>query len=160
MKRSVIFISLVLLFAACNTPTQLAKYKTATFKKINWLLGRWEIRTTNYILSENWQKENDTSFIGKSIMLVSRDTVLYDIMNIKSSKQYIYLSSKSKISTDGPLNIFKLVKITKDRIIFENPSNIDENKITYLLKTPVTLSILIEGKEKSVESYNLRKVIK
>jgi hypothetical protein len=139
---------------------QLAKNKTSSFKKMEWILGRWEIRTSNYFYCENWEKENDTAYTGKSIMLVSGDTVLYDIMNIKSNKQIIYLSNKSKINTEGSTNIFKLTNIKKDRIIFENPANTEENKITYILKTPVTLNIMIEGKENSVESYGLRKINK
>ena len=85
---------------------------------MEWLLGRWDIRTMNYYYSENWQKENDTSFFGRSVMLVSGDTVLHDIMNIKSNKKIVYLSSKSKINAESKKNIFKLTKIKKDRIIF------------------------------------------
>lgn len=158
MRRSVIFIFFLIFFLSCNTATQLAKHKTSTFKKMEWLLGRWDIRTMNYYYSENWQKENDTSFFGRSVMLVSGDTVLHDIMNIKSNKKIVYLSSKSKINAESKKNIFKLTKIKKDRIIFENPQNIEEKKITYILKAPVTLNILIEGKENSVESYGLHKI--
>ena len=127
---------------------------------MEWIIGHWEIRTSTYFYCENWEKENDTAYTGKSLMLVSGDTVLYDIMNIKSNNQCIFLSNNSKINKEVSKNIFKLTSIKKDRIIFENPSNIEENKITYLLKTPTTLNILIEGKENSVESYGLRKINK
>lgn len=160
MKRLVCFSVLLITFVSCNTSLKLGKNKTSTFKKMEWLIGRWEIRTYNYFYSENWKKDNDTTYSGKSIMMVSGDTVLYDVMSIKPNKQYIYLSTKSSINTQGSLSIFKLTDIKKDRIIFENPSNKEEKKITYILKTPEKLSINIEGNEASVESYDLRKINK
>jgi len=160
MKRLIFFSVLLITFVSCNTSLQLGKHKTSSFKKMEWLLGRWEIRTYNYFYSENWKKDNDTTYSGKSIMMVSGDTVLYDVMSIKPNKQYIYLSTKSSINTEGSLSIFKLTEIKKDRIIFENPSNKDEKKIAYILKSPEKISINIEGNEASVESYDLRKINK
>ncbi len=160
MKRVIILMLTILAYISCNTAAHLAKNKTSTFKKMEWLIGRWEIRTSNYFYSEKWEKENDTAFVGKSIMLVSGDTVLYDIMNIKSNKQIIYLSSISKVNTESTKTLFKLTNIKKDHLIFENPTNKEESKITYILKTPVTLNIVIQGKETSAESYDLRKIIK
>jgi hypothetical protein len=81
-------------------------------------------------------------------------------MNIKSNKQVIYLSNKSKLNIDGANNIFKLTSIKRDRIIFENPSNAEEKKITYILKTPAVINILIEGTGTPVESYGLNKIIR
>jgi len=160
MKRLIILMVTVFVFFSCNTAVHLAKNKTSSFKKMEWLIGRWELRTSNYFYSEKWEKENDTAFVGKSIMMVSGDTVLYDMMNIKSNKQIIYLSSISKINTESVKTLFKLTSIKKDRIIFENPANKEESKITYILKTPVTLNIMIQGNETSAESYDLRKIIK
>ena len=127
---------------------------------MEWLIGRWEIRTSNYYYTERWEKESDTTFAGKSIMLVSGDTVLYDIMNIKALNHFISLSSKSKINPESVNSVFKLTQLKKDRIIFENPSNAEEKKISYILSTPTTLNILIEGRENSAESYGLHKISK
>lgn len=160
MKRWIFFSVLMITFVSCNTPLRLGKKQSSSFKKMEWLIGRWEIRTYNYFYSETWKKESDTAFSGKSIMMVSGDTVLYDVMSIKPNKQFIYLSTKSNINTESGLSIFKLTDIKKDRIIFENPSNKEEKKITYVLKTPEKLSINIEGNEASVESYDLRKINK
>jgi len=160
MKRIIIFIFFLTIFFSCNTADHLVKQKTGTFKKMEWLLGQWDIRTMNYYYSENWRKENDTSFTGKSIMIVSGDTVLYDEMNIGSNKQVIFLSSKSKLTNDSKKNLFKLTKVKKDRIIFENPANPEEKKVTYILSTPTMLNIHIEGNENSVESYGLHKINK
>ncbi len=160
MKRIIIFIFFLIIFFSCNTADHLVKQKTGTFKKLEWLLGQWDIRTMNYYYSENWCKENDTSFTGRSIMIVSGDTVLYDEMNIGSNKQVIFLSSKSKLTNDSKKNLFKLTKVKKDRIIFENPANPEEKKVTYILSTPTMLNIHIEGNESSVESYGLHKINK
>lgn len=121
------------------------------------MLGRWEIRTSSYYYIENWEKVNDTAFAGKSIMLVSGDTVLYDLMKVGSNKQFITLSTKSKISKESTNALYKLSTIKKDRIIFENPSNVEDKKVSYILKNPTTLNILIEGKGTPVESYGLHK---
>ncbi|HOY30915.1 MAG TPA: DUF6265 family protein [Bacteroidales bacterium] len=160
MKKTIFLFFSMIIFSSCHTATQLAKHKISTYKKMEWLQGRWDIRTNNFYYSENWHKENDTLFTGKSIMLVTGDTVLYDLMNIEINKKYIYLTSKSKINTEGNTNFYKLISIKKNRIIFENPSNTEENRITYLFTDPDKLKILIENKENSVESYSLRRILK
>ncbi|GEM_PF-1108965 len=160
MRRIIIYVFFLIILFSCNTANHFVSHKISTFKKMEWLLGQWDIRTMNYYYSENWRKENDTSFTGKSIMIVSGDTVLNDEMNIGSNKQVIFLSSKSKINYDSKKNLFKLTKVKKDRIIFENPANPEEKKVTYILSTPTMLNIHIEGNENTVESYGLHKINK
>ncbi|MDD4213602.1 MAG: DUF6265 family protein [Bacteroidales bacterium] len=159
MKR-IYLLFFALIFISCNTPKKLAIQKIATFKKMEWLTGKWKIMSSTYIYEENWTKVSDTLYAGESIMRISLDTVLYDIMNIRAGENYIFLSSKSKISSNGKLNIYKLTKISKDKIIFENPGNTEQSSITYFQKGPLIMNILIEGKERSVESYDLRKLTK
>lgn len=148
------------MFAACQTKYLTTKQKTSTIKKLDCMLGKWVTYSSVYSVLETWKKFNDTTLDGSSIMIMAGDTVLNEQMVIQPGRSYINLWSKNILVTESDVENYKLTKLTPEKIVFKKvTSGIPEN-ITYNFITPETMRILIETDGKSVESYNMKKIIK
>ena len=57
---------LALLFAiiACKNKNQAPKLEPA-----QWMLGEWEQKTNKGMLTESWQRQNDSVFVGKCFFM-------------------------------------------------------------------------------------------
>jgi hypothetical protein len=113
-----------------------------------------------YTVIETWKKVNDTTLTGKSIMIMSGDTVLNERMSIQPAKNYINMNSRNLAMADAEIENFKLIKLTSDKLIFEKVTGGKPENITYHFISPETMRILIKTDGKSVESYNMKKFIK
>jgi hypothetical protein len=161
MKRILILAALLItIISSCQTKYLSTKQKISTIKKLDGLLGTWVTYSTIYTVIETWKKANDTALNGKSIMIMSGDTVLNERMSIQPGRSFITLFSKNLSVADSDFENYKLTKLTADKIIFEKVTAGKPENITYNFITPETMRILIETDGKSVESYNMKKIIK
>lgn len=124
------------------------------------MLGTWVTYSTVYTVFESWKKTNDTTMDGRSIMIMTGDTVLNEQMNIQAGRSYISLHTKNLSVANADVENFKLTKQTTDKIIFEKITTVNPESITYNFITPETMRILMKTDGKSVESYNMKKIIK
>jgi hypothetical protein len=161
MKQLLFLLGLVLMiFVSCQTKYLSSKQKISTMKKLDCLLGTWVTYSTIYTVVETWKKTNDTTLNGRSIMIMSGDTVLNELMSIQPGRSYINLYSKNLSISDSDFENFKLSKISSDKIIFEKVIAGKPESITYNFINSETMRILMETEGKSVESYNMKKIIK
>ena len=160
MRRNLLLIfSFTILFASCKTELTSQK-KISILQQMEWLRGVWVSQTTAFTFFESWKKINDTLYTGKSVMLISRDTVFNERMSIEATNQSIILYSRNVQNSSISIQSFLLNKISKDKIEFFNPWNKEERKISYIKKSPDLMYLLIEGNKKSVASYTLEKIMK
>jgi hypothetical protein len=124
------------------------------------MLGTWTTYSAVYSVIETWKKVDDTTLSGRSIMIVKGDTVLNERMSIQPGRSQIKLWSKNLSVIDSDFENFKLTKLKADKITFEKITAGKPENITYKFITPETLRILFETDGKSVESYNMKKIIK
>ncbi|MEI6853137.1 MAG: hypothetical protein WCL06_09850, partial [Bacteroidota bacterium] len=83
------------------------------------MLGTWVTYSTVYTNVEIWKKVNDTTMSGRSIMIMSGDTVLNETMCIQPGPHSIYLTSKNLLVADSDIESYQLTKLKADKIIFE-----------------------------------------
>ena len=160
MRRNLLlFFSITLLFTACKTELSTQK-KIAIMQQMDWLRGVWVVQTSSYTYFESWKKINDTLYRGKSVMLISRDTVFSERMSIEANKQSIILTTRNSQNPSSSIQSFLLSKVSKDKIVFFNRWNKEEQMISYILKSPDNMYIYVEGDKKSVASYTLEKIMK
>ncbi len=124
------------------------------------MLGTWVTYSTVYKVVEIWKKVNDTTLSGRSIMIMSGDTLLNEVMSIQPSPRYIFLTSRNLSVADSDIESYQLTKLKSDKIIFEKATSDKPDNITYNFITPETMRILIQAEGKSIESYNMKKIIK
>lgn len=100
-------------------------------ENFDWLLGHW-IRTnekpdkTTY---ENWDKLNDTTFVGESYTIKDKDTVWKETVQLSKINNEWFFAVKG---IDDTVSVdFKLISITDTSFTCENQMNEFSNVIKY-----------------------------
>ena len=156
--KNVIVIVVCVLFISCQNKSE---KNFEQLEKMNWLIGNWENKMDDGILSETWKKENDSTFSGKSYFIVnSKDTVHSEtIILTQLNNQLIYSPTVKGQNNDESVD-FKLSSESENTFVFENPKHDYPQKIVYKKVDEnsliATISGMQQGKQSS-ESYPMKK---
>ena len=129
-------------------------------EKMNWLIGNWEQKLPDGTLKENWTKENDSTFSGKSYFINTKDTVHFESIKLTQTVEELnYIATVLGQNNDEPV-AFKLTSDADNSFTFENPAHDYPKKITYKKVNETNLIATISGKQQaneSQESYTMNK---
>ena len=155
MKKISLILLLILTFTACKKSN-----KTAKMIGTDWLIGKWEQKSDQGIVTETWEKVNDSTYKGQSYFIKIKDTLHFETMQLNQKGENIFYTSIVKgQNNDTPLT-FNLSNITKKQLVFDNPKNEYPRKIVYKQITNdsiiATISGIQQGKSSS-ESYYMKK---
>lgn len=159
MKRNtyLAILTLALAFSACKKEETVTKDK---IKMAEWLIGSWENETDQGILSENWEKTNDSLFHGQSYFIKKKDTLHSESVELsQNGEELIYSPTVKGQNNDLPV-AFKLTSATAKQLIFENPAHDFPQKITYRMITADSLVAEISGNQQgkpASESYPMKR---
>ena len=135
-------------------------HKFEKLKKMDWLIGTWEQKLPEGILSEEWKKENDSTYSGKSFFIKEKDTIhMESILLTQKNGELLYIPMVKGQNNDEPIT-FKLTSETNNTYSFENPEHDYPQKITYKKMDDTSLLATISGKQggkQSQESYPMNK---
>ncbi|KAA2223360.1 DUF6265 family protein [Chryseobacterium sediminis] len=101
-------------------------------KKIEWLLGTWETKTSKGNLYETWTRKSHTEFQGKSYYLKQKDTLfLESVRLVEKEKKLHYIVSVKNHNHEQPVDFAS--KAIKDPalLVFENLQHDFPQTITY-----------------------------
>ena len=114
-------------------------------EKANWLIGEWQNNTPEGNATEAWEKKNDSTFAGKSYVVVGKDTVFSETLSIgQIGKELFYISTVKDQNNEQPIK-FSLTSSTSKQLVFENPKHDFPQKISYTLITNDSLLAEISG---------------
>lgn len=166
MKKSIEFISLIVLI--CSTSLLMliscqnkSEKNFEQLEKMNWLIGNWENKMDEGLLTETWIKENDSTFSGTTYFIINKkDTVHSETIILKQIKdELIYSPTVKGQNNDEPVD-FKLSSENENTFAFENPKHDYPQKIVYKKVNEnslvATISGIQQGKQ-STESYPMKK---
>jgi hypothetical protein len=112
----------------------------------DWLVGKWiNNQDSTALFFENWTKNDEWNFIGKSFILANRDTVFFESIKLSFSDSGTYYSVAVRNQNYSDTVHFKLVSSENKIFIFENKKHDFPQSITYQYKAPDTLIAWIEG---------------
>jgi hypothetical protein len=157
MKQiGVLFV--VFLFFACqsrvgNQYTQLSK--------TSWLIGSWQKQSAKGILTESWQRLDDSTFVGQSFFVSNNDTLSSESIRLEQRKGKLYYIPTVVDQNDGNAVVFTQTNLTDSSVTFENPEHDFPKKIYYRFQKPDSLfaevSAIVNGAVKS-QQFRMRKV--
>jgi len=151
-------IGTLLLLASCQNKFA---HQYDKLEKMNWLIGEWENKSADGLLTETWIKDNDSTFSGKTYFIKNeKDTVHSESIVLTQSKEdLIYRPTVKGQNNDEPVD-FKLTSELENSFTFENLQHDYPQKITYKKVNDNSLVASISGKQQgksSTESYPMRK---
>lgn len=109
------------------------------------LEGRWASTDTISSQFEEWQKLNDTTFVGTGYVLEGGDTTFIESLEIRKIKGvWTYFAKVKQLNGDEVIP-FRLSKQSDRRVEFVNPSHDFPKKIGYEFIGKNELQAYIEG---------------
>jgi len=135
--------------------------KYSELEKAKWLLGSWENRTADGVLTETWEKENDSTFSGISYFLKNNDTLSKEKIALQQrGTELSYIATVPSQNGGSPVP-FVMTSISDKQFVFENSKHDFPQRIAYNLIQKDSISAEISGtqsgKEKN-ETFPLKKV--
>lgn len=116
--------------------------------KLSFLTGCWRMTAGPMVIEEAWSLPAADGMMGMSRTLKNGKTVFSEFMRI--DKQGEGIQYTPRIGTkQGPV-AFKMIKLTADEVVFENPAHDFPQRILYR-KVPGGLAARIEGTQNSKE---------
>lgn len=142
MIQKITFILLLLLIVSCKKTETVEKDK---IKTANWLIGNWEHTSADGVLTENWQKLNDSTFSAASYFIKGKDTIHFEsIILAQLGETLTYKATVRGQNEEKPVSFPSTLESDK-QLVFENPKHDYPQKITYTKGTNNTLTAEISG---------------
>lgn len=150
---------LLLLLAIVSCKNQEANEKDK-LKSANWLLGKWETKTADGILTENWKQLNDSTFKGESFFIKKKDTLHFESIILQQKGEELFYNATVKGQNENKAVTFKMTSETEKQLVFENPKHDYPQKITYSQISEDSLVASISGVQQgkpSSEKFGMKK---
>jgi hypothetical protein len=112
-------------------------------EELAWLSGDWETAPGRMQIDEHWTKVAGNSLIGMSRTVAGGRTVFFEYLRIEARGADIFYVAHPKARTPG--TDFKLVKLSGQEAVFENPSHDFPKRIIYRKNADGSLTARIEG---------------
>lgn len=167
MKKTLLITLLsIILMTSCKKESQIEVFGIKTkkefnqLKKANWFIGSWENISKEATFKEIWKTKNDSSFVGESFVIVEKDTVFYEKIDLfQSNDSLFYKVSVKDQNKEKPVS-FYLTKSNENEVTFENAKHDFPNKIVYTKITNDSLVAVIYGKKdgkEMIENFPMKK---
>jgi len=161
------FISLAIssIFFSCNhpKPIETKPKEISAIENAGWLIGKWQQTSSEGILTETWEKLNDSTYAGKSFFVIGKDTVSSETIRIEQhGKTLLYIPTVKDQNNEQPISFVQTSSSSK-QMIFENSKHDFPQLISYTQTNKTALvseiSGVVNGKKKS-QSFPMQKVNK
>jgi hypothetical protein len=141
LKRTTLILFLLAIVSCKNSESN----EKEKIKKTDWLLGKWENKSPDGSLSENWKRLNDSTFQAKSFFIKGKDTLHFETITLQQKEEELFYTATVKGQNNDKPVAFKMTSETDKKLIFENPKHDYPQKITYSLINKDSLVAEISG---------------
>ena len=155
MKKAAVLLVVFSALVCCKKSEKQNKINPA-----NWLIGSWENNSDQGNLSENWKKQNDSTFIGQSYFIKGKDTLHHESIVLDQKGDDFFYTTTVKGQNNDQAIRFKMTSATAKQLVFENLKHDYPQKIVYNKITKDSLVAKISGIQQgkpSTESFPMKK---
>ncbi|HEY4617366.1 MAG TPA: DUF6265 family protein [Flavobacterium sp.] len=159
MFKKITILLLIVTFISCQKSDS-DKNEKDKIKMAHWLLGTWETKSADGILSENWKKVNDSTYEGQSYFVKGKDTLHFETVKLQQKGEELTYVATVKGQNDDKAVSFSLTETTEKQLVFENPKHDYPQKISYNHISKDSLVTEISGTQlgkASTEKYLMTK---
>lgn len=142
MTKSKFFLAPVLLFLISGMGFGVS-LPAAEISTLGWMAGNWTGTQDGVEMEELWQKPKGGSMLGVHRDIKAGKTVSFEFFRIEANSDgIIYWSSPHA----RPATPFKMIELSKNRVVFENAEHDFPQRIIYWLTEDGALHAKIEGR--------------
>jgi hypothetical protein len=143
MFQKTTLLLLLLAVVSCQKKESVEKDK---IKIADWLIGNWENKSPDGVLTESWTKLNDSTFNASSHFIKGKDTLHFETIVLAQKGETLTYFATVKGQNDDKAVTFPSTAESDKQLIFENPKHDYPQKITYTKGADNTLTAEISGK--------------
>ncbi len=122
------------------------------------MIGQWENKSEEGILTENWSKPNDSTLAAGSFFIKEKDTLHFENIVLREKEgELIYETIIKGQNNDKPIS-FPLLSETENELVFENLQNDYPQKIKYQRNSKSAITISISGTQTGKEVFEIFKM--
>jgi len=159
MKKNIFATAILstLIFTACKKEDEKAPLE---IEKVKWISGEWQNKSKDGILTESWERINDTVFNAVCYFVHGKDTLHNEKISLLQSDNAIIYSPTVKGENGNRPVHFKITSVNANELVFENPKHDYPQKIVYTKITEDSLVTKISGMVNGkpyLESYPMKK---
>jgi hypothetical protein len=106
MYKKITFLLLITILVSCKNADadDSDKNEKDKIRTAHWLIGSWEFKSTDGILSENWKKLNDSTYKGESYFIKGTDTLHCETITLQQKEEDLsYLTTIIGQNNDEPI---------------------------------------------------------
>ncbi len=155
MMKKLALLATFLVVLSCNKQKAEEKLNPA-----QWIIGNWQQQTDKGILTETWERKNDSVYLGSCYFINETDTLHSETILLEQRADSITYSANVKGQNNDKAVPFTLTSANTLSLVFENPVHDYPQKIVYQKNKSngllVTVSGILHGK-KSIEKYSFNK---
>lgn len=156
--QKITLLPLLLLLVSCG---ESSKSNYELMQSSEWILGKWEYKDTDGILTENWTKINDSVYNGTSYFVKGKDTIHEETVVLNQiGESQTYKTTIKGQNEDLPI-LFLAKEAVENQLVFENLNNDYPQTIKYTNGNAGQITTEISGKQfgkMTTEKYTLKKV--
>ncbi|KRB56924.1 DUF6265 family protein [Flavobacterium sp. Root186] len=142
MFQKITLLALVLAVVSCQKKESVEKDK---IKIADWLIGNWENTSPDGVLTENWEKLNDSTFNASSYFIKGKDTLHFETIVLAQKGETLTYFATVKGQNEDKAVAFPSTAESDKQLVFENAKHDYPQKITYTKGTNNTLTAEISG---------------
>lgn len=143
MFQKITLLAVLAAVVSCQKKDAAEKDK---IKIADWLIGNWENTSPDGVLTENWQKLNDSTFSAASYLIKGKDTIHFETVVLAQKGETLTYLATVKGQNDNKPVAFTSTSETENKLIFENPQHDYPQKIIYTKGPNNTLTAEVTGK--------------
>ena len=123
-------------------------------EKASWLIGTWENKSADGILTESWTKTNDSVYSGRSYFIKGKDTLHNEFIELWQKGDEVIYSAKVIGENNNRAIPFNMSGDSIKQLVFENPKHDYPQKIVYTKVTEDSIVAEISGKLNRKKFYS------
>ena len=118
-------------------------------EQLAWMAGSWEATRGKASIEEHWTQPAGGTLFGVNRTLVAGKTKAFEFLRIETREEGIFYVAQPG---GRPPTDFKLTKLEKQEVVFENPEHDFPQRIIYRKESDGTLHARVEGKQNGKEA--------
>lgn len=145
-----ITILITLLVSSCQPVNRHRKNDPSDNKldQLSWMLGKWEMKTPEGTITEQWDKPSDTQWHGVSYMVNSKgDTPFHERIHLRVSGDTLYYLPAVAGQNAGQEVSFMEKTLKDGEVVFENLLHDFPQRISYTRTSDTSIVAAIEGSQ-------------
>ncbi|HRO44147.1 MAG TPA: DUF6265 family protein [Flavipsychrobacter sp.] len=147
MQQLLVLLGLSVFLISCQSVTHKHKGEDENkLTQLSWMLGKWQMQTSDGTITEEWNKSSDSQWYGVSFMVSTQgDTPFRESIKLNYNNDQLTYSPMVSNQNDAKEISFAEKSFSDSMVVFENLNHDFPQRIIYRKISDTSILAAIEG---------------